>query len=208
MSRSDHTGYRVDRAHLPDRWPTHLCPADFWEELGRTIAAFGFLEDSLQRANLAITATREYKSVQEAEEAFKTWERDLGLSMDETLGTLVNRFVTALKDDERYSPRDEQEIGKRLKDVAWWRNALCHGAWTDYDSTSGLAALRYWPRGKWSEQLEHGDRRLSRDDLARIRSAAIEIAIAVIDAVTTRGIAFPGTESPGRDVAAELGGKT
>ena len=208
MSGSDDTGYRVDRAHLPDRWPTHLCPADFWEELGRTIAAFGFLEDSLQRANLAITATREYKSVQEAEEAFKTWERDLELSMDETLGALVNRFVTALKDDERYSPRDEQEIGKRLKDVAWWRNALCHGAWTDYDAKSGLAALRYWPRGKWSEQFEHGDRRLSRGDLARIRSAAIEIAIAVIDAVTTRGIAFPGTESPGRDVAAELGGKT
>ena len=193
---------------MDSRWPTHQCPAEFWEELGRTVAAFGFLEDCLQRANLAITATRVYQSVQEAEEAFKTWERELERSMDETLGVLVRRFVTALEDDERYSSTDEREIEKGLKDVAWWRNALCHGAWTDYDATSGLAALRYWPRGKWSEQLEHGDRRLSRGDLARIRGAAVEVTIAVIDAVTTRGIAFPGSESPGQDVAAELGGKT
>ena len=184
-------------ARTDTAWPTHACPAEFWEELGRTIAAFGFLEDSLQRANLAITATREYRSVQEAEAAFETWERELDLSMDETLGALVRRFMTALKDDERYSPTDEDEIERRLKPVAWWRNALCHGAWTDYDSRSGCATLRYWPKKK---RREEGDRPISRHDLVRIRHAAVELTILVIDAVTSKGIRFPGSDSPGKPV--------
>ena len=133
----------------------------------------------------------------EAEEAFKTWERELELSMDETLGVLARRFVTALKDDERYSLTDEHEIERKLKRVAWWRNALCHGAWTDYDSMSGYATLRYWPKKQWREQ---GDRPISRCDLARIRRGAVEVTILVIDAVTTRGIQFPGSDSPGRAV--------
>ena len=197
MSNAAIEGFSVDTTRMDSRWPTHACPAEFWEELGRTIAAFGFLEDSLQRANLAITATRKYRSVHEAEEAFKTWERELELSMDETLGVLARRFVTALKDDERYSLTDEHEIERKLKRVAWWRNALCHGAWTDYDSMSGYATLRYWPRKQWRDQ---GDRPLSRCDLARIRRAAVEVTILVIDAVTTRGIQFPGSDSPGRAV--------
>ena len=112
-----------------------------------------------------------------------------------TLGALTRRFVTALKDDERYSLTDEHEIERKLKGVAWWRNALCHGAWTDYDTKSGYATLRYWPRKQWREQ---GDRPISRDDLARIRRAAVEVTIMVINAVTTRGIQFPGSDSPGR----------
>ena len=100
-----------------------------WE--GQSLRS-GFLEDSLQRANLAITAT-----------------------------------------------------------------ALCHGAWTDYDSMSGYATLRYWPRKQWREQ---GDRPISRHDLARIRRAAVEVTILVVDAITTRGIQFPGSDSPGRAV--------
>lgn len=197
MSNADREGYAVDTTRMDSRWPTHACPAEFWEALGRTIAAFGFLEDSLQRANLAITATREYRSVHEAEEAFKTWERELELSMDETLGVLAHRFVTALKDDPRYSQTDEHEIERKLKRVAWWRNALCHGAWTDYDSMSGYATLRYWPRKQWREQW---DRPISRHDLARIRRTAVEVTILVIDAITTRGIQFPGSDSPGRAV--------
>ena len=200
MSKTNGGGRAVDTKRMDSQWPTHRCPAEFWEELGRTVAAFGFLEDSLQRANLAITATREYRSVREAEEAFKTWERNLELSMDETLGALARRFVTALTDDERYSLADEHEIERKLKPVAWWRNALCHGAWTDYDSKSGYAALRYWPKKQWREQ---GDRPISRDDLASIRRAAVEVTILVIDAVTTMGIQFPGSDSPGRPMLSE-----
>lgn len=201
MSKTNGGRRAVDTKRMDSHWPTHRCPAEFWEELGRTVAAFGFLEDSLQRANLAVTATREYGSVQEAEEAFKTWERELELSMDETLGTLVRRFVTALKDDERYSPREEDEIERRLQSVAWWRNALCHGAWTDYDSKSGHATLRYWPRKRWRDEL---GRPISRRDLARIRRSTVEVTILIIDAVTTRGIRFPGSNFPGRSVLSEL----
>ena len=201
MSKTSGGGGAVDTKRTDSHWPTHRCPAEFWEELGRTVATFGFLEDSLQRANLAVTATRKYGSVQEAEEAFMTWERELELSMDETLGALVRRFVTALKNDARYSPSEEDEIERKLQSVAWWRNALCHGAWTDYDSNSGHATLRYWPKKKWREQL---DRPITRGDLARVRRTTVEVTILIIDAVTMRGIQFPGSNFPGRSVLSEL----
>ena len=44
---------RVDRNKLPAEWPTHRGTPAFWEELGRTVAAFGFLEDTLAKATHA-----------------------------------------------------------------------------------------------------------------------------------------------------------
>ena len=194
MSQTDGTGYRIARDHMPHRWPTHRCPAEFWEELGRTIATFGFLEDCLKRANLAVTATRKYESVEEAEAAFARWERDLEKSLDESLRILIKRFVCALNHDDRFRQDYVSKIEKRLNEVADWRNALCHGSWTDYNPKSGMATLRHWPRKGWRE---HSERRISRDDLAAICHDVVDITYRVIDAVNSNGIQFPGTEGPG-----------
>ena len=196
------TGFLIDRERLHSRWPTHACPPEFWEELGRTVAALGFLEDCLKRANLAITATREYNSTEEAQEAFSEWERDLERSLDETLGTLAARFVGALHEDDRFRANEVSEIAGSLKMVADWRNALCHGAWTDYDAGSGQATLRYWPRKGWRE---HSERPISRADLAKIGCDAVDITIRVINTVTKSGIQFPGASSPGTEVLPPTG---
>lgn len=71
----------------------------------------------------------------------------------------------------------------------------------DYDSNSGHATLRYWPKTRWREQL---DRPITQCDLARVRRSTVEVTILIIDAITTRGIQFPGSNFPGRSVLSEL----
>jgi hypothetical protein len=46
---------------LPTQFPSHLRDQRFWEELGRTIATFGFLEEVLAKAILLLRGTREYR---------------------------------------------------------------------------------------------------------------------------------------------------
>jgi hypothetical protein len=175
----------------------HRIPPEFWEELGRTIATLAFLEDCLKRASLAITATRTYRTVEQAEAAFATWERDLESSLNETLKKLAERMATALKGDERYPTNIVDTIQNGLKRVAERRNALCHGAWVDYDSASGVATLRYWRKKEWRQSTS---RCFSTTDLARIRREAVEITYDVIDLVVRQGIQFPGSTAPGKEV--------
>ena len=80
-------------------------------------------------------------------------------------------------------------------------NALCHGAWTDYDEHTGRATLRYWPRGRWDEDAQ-SERLISRDDLAKIGRTTVDLTVHIVNAVTRQGIQFPGTTSPGKEVLA------
>jgi len=48
----------VNIEELPTGFPTHKHPSEFWEALGRTVATFGFLEETLGKAIFAFTATR------------------------------------------------------------------------------------------------------------------------------------------------------
>ena len=194
MSESDRAGYVVARDSMDPRWPTHACPQGFWEELGRTIAKFGFLEDCLKRANLAITATRRYRSVEEATKAYKDWQLGLKKSLDESLSHLAKRLVKVVSDDDRFPDTDVSEIETKLRSVTAWRNALCHGAWIDYDCESGQGTLRHLPR---KGRLDQSERLVSQADLAAIGETAVDITCRVINLVTSHGIQFPGSEGPG-----------
>ena len=65
----------VDRARLPEDWPTNRGPSAFWEALGRTVATFSHLEDMMARAWFGLTATREFEDMGQAEAAFPRWEQ-------------------------------------------------------------------------------------------------------------------------------------
>ena len=52
--------YFVDYNALPEKYPTHLHEPDFWESLGRAIATFGLLEETLSKAIFSFTATKSY----------------------------------------------------------------------------------------------------------------------------------------------------
>ena len=142
-------------------------------------------------------ATRTYRTVEQAEKAFATWEEDLETSLNDPLGKLVERMATAIKADSRYSKDDIDAIEQGLKSVAEWRNALCHGAWVGYDPDSGVATLRYWKKKEWRQR---SSRALSTTDLAKIRRKTVDLTFRVIDAVTRHGIQFPGSTSPGREI--------
>ncbi len=197
MSSNEPRRFEIDRERMPDEWPTHRIPSVFWEELGRTIGTLAFLEDCLKRANLALTATRTYRTVEQAETAFATWQSDLETSLNETLKNLADRLVTVLKDDERYPATILDAIQNGLQRVTEERNALCHGAWVDYDSDLGIATLRYWRKKEWRQSTS---RCFSMSDLSQIRRSAADLTYDVVDLVVGQGIQFPGSTGRGKEL--------
>lgn len=188
---------RVDRSRLPAEWPTHGGTPAFWEELGRTVAAFGCLEDTLARACFALTATREYADRGEAEAAFPKWRTKLERSLTDALGSLTSKIAEAFENDDRVPADVGTDIVRRLHELAVWRNALCHGAWVRFDA-DGAAWLRYFRRT--SDGPEALDRSLSSEEIASIRAGAVEVTICLVDAVAHTGVRFPGTTPPSVEV--------
>ena len=89
----------VDRARLPENWPTNAGPPAFWEELGRTLAAFTHLEDMLARSCFGLTGSRRYASMDDAAAAFPLWEYDLKETFTDTSRPSLPKLGKALKDD-------------------------------------------------------------------------------------------------------------
>ena len=189
---------RVDRNELPAEWPTHRGTPAFWEELGRTVAAFGFLEDTLARACFALTATCEYANIGEAEAAFAKWGTKLERSLTDTLASLTSKIGEVFENDDRVPADVGSDIVRRLHELAVWRNALCHGAWVRFDA-DGSAWLRYFRRT--SDGPEALDCSLSPEEIANIRTATVDVTLCLMDTVARIGVRFPGTKRPSVEVA-------
>ena len=70
----------------PEHWPTQKAEPAFWEELGRAVATFGFLEDLIPRFLLALEASRDAKEYTEDE--VEKWVGSLERSLSDPLGPL------------------------------------------------------------------------------------------------------------------------
>ncbi len=184
----------VDKKKLPDNWPTHLLPPAFWEELGRTVATFGFLEDILKRTHFALTATRKYENITEV--VYQKWAKNLELSLTDSLGTLINRIEKAFKNDDRVSREHRIAIVHRLRELSVYRNALCHGAWVSGVEADDSARLRFFRKTKTDSPKEF-DRLLSLKNLTQIRNETVDITTLFMSTVTSMGVQFPGSTSPG-----------
>ncbi|MEN0001767.1 MAG: hypothetical protein AAF940_12880, partial [Pseudomonadota bacterium] len=86
----------VDKANLPERFPTNRHAAEFWEELGRTVATFGFLEEVLGKAIFAFTGTRSY-SEDEVQQVYETWLSKLERALTDPLANLINEYEKSVK---------------------------------------------------------------------------------------------------------------
>ena len=62
----------VDSEALPEMFPRQMHDPEFWESLGRAIATFGFLEETLCKAIFSFTATKPY-SDDEIQQAYNNW---------------------------------------------------------------------------------------------------------------------------------------
>ena len=64
--------YIINQTALRELYPTHVHEAEFWEALGRTVATFGFLEETLGKAIFSFTATKPYRQ-EEIARAYAEW---------------------------------------------------------------------------------------------------------------------------------------
>lgn len=62
----------INQDVLPENFPTHRHAGAFWEALGRTVATFGFLDETIAKAIFAFTGTREIPA-HKIEAEFKKW---------------------------------------------------------------------------------------------------------------------------------------
>ena len=181
----------IDREQLPANFPTHRHSAEFWEALGRAVAAFGFLEDTLGKAILALTATRKIPADQ-FEVEYEKWLSTLEKALTDSLGSLISDYGRAVRaNDNAKIPGDLLE---HLREAATWRNAICHGSWRSPDD-QGRSVPFYVDRkrGRWETRIDVAH-------LAQLRQHVAELSCDVMNSVTQMGYQFPGPKGPGEPI--------
>lgn len=182
---------RIDRAKLPNGFPTHRHTNELWEELGRTVATFGFLEEVLGRAIFAVTATKQV-SEEEAEAEVTKWIVTLERALDDTLGKLIDSYEKALANrPEAAGAMKEAGLSfQALREANVIRNALCHGSWQPPDG-NGRSELRYVDKRRGVF-----DTAVDLKFLQQTRQGVVELICDVIDSVAHLGLNFPGRGLP------------
>src|SRR3972149_1330983 len=99
----------IDRDKLPPLFPTHRHSPQFWEQLGRTIATYGFLEEVLVKAIFAFTATRKY-SRDEIDAAFQAWLPQLERALTDQLWNLAESYGTAARENPATTTENVDEL--------------------------------------------------------------------------------------------------
>jgi hypothetical protein len=86
----------------------HTSP-QFWEQLGRAMAAFGFLEKVLKGAIFVFQATRIY-SDDEIENANKQWQENVGKILGGQLSDHAEKYRIAAEENQNATARNINEL--------------------------------------------------------------------------------------------------
>lgn len=187
------SGAIIDRARLPKMFPTHQHEPKFWEQLGRTIATFGFLEEVIGKAIFAFTATRQYND-DEIEAAYKDWLPILECALTDQLVNLAESYGKATREHPNTTTKNVSDLVDDIKAAAAIRNVLCHGSWRAPDAT-GVSIPLYVNRKK--EVLETP---IDLSYLWQVQAHVVGLACSVVDTVTHMGWQFPGGAGPGKTI--------
>jgi hypothetical protein len=183
----------INRSALPTEFPTQRHPPEFWEQLGRTVASFGFLEETLAKAIFAFTATTQY-SEEGVQKVLAKWPDQLKLALSDTLYPLAEVYAKVVRE---YQDSDFQNLNDLIDDIkkaADIRNALCHGSWHQPDA-SGKSELFFF-----NKSAEKFDTRIDTAYLRRVQDHVVDLICAVISSVTAMGWQFPGGAGPGEEI--------
>ena len=136
----------IDRDILHAEWPLSRGNSTFWEELGRTVAAFGYLENELTSACYTLTAPpADFSDLQPDQvEAHLMWYAKVEGYRADAMFALTERFDELLREDGRVPHTVRTDLRGRLDEFRTWRNALCHGAWFGF-SGAGAGGFRSVP---------------------------------------------------------------
>lgn len=184
-------GHVIDRDKLPVDYPTHSHDPQFWEELGRTVAVFGFLEEMLGKAIFALTGMRKFDPDGDPN-AFAEWIKTLEKAITDQLGGLIIIFEKALADNDMAKDIDFSGLTAELKKAKDIRNVLCHCSWGKPDD-QGRTVPKFVNR-----KLAVFESPVDVEFLQTTRKAVVDLTCDVLDSVTLLGIQFPGSESPGQ----------
>lgn len=186
-------GHVIDREKLHTDYPTHCHEPPFWEEMGRTVAAFGFIEEMLGKSIYALTGTKEIDP-EGNPELFNEWIKTLEKALTDQLGGLILGYEKALAENERTKGKDYSKQIDELKQAKDIRNALCHGSW-DKPDDQGRSIPKFVNR-----KLMIFDTPVDVDFLRQTRAGLRHIACDILDSVTSVGYKFPGSDSPGEQL--------
>jgi len=180
----------IDHDALPPDWPVNQGPAVFWQDLGKTVAAFGYLEHILASTCYALLATGERATaLLEADDhaALSEWWKRLLGSQSDSLYRLTRELDRVL-DEVGLVPRAVREdLVARLDELRPWRNALCHGAWLNIDE-DGSARLEHVYS---CEGLPAGfERNVDVKQLSDVRARTVDITIRIAEAASIAGPAY------------------
>ncbi|MGF1693935.1 hypothetical protein [Photobacterium kagoshimensis] len=182
--------YRVCVEDLPEHFPTHKHTAVFWEGLGRTVATFGFLEETLLKSIFALSSTTQYPE-SEIELAYTKWCEVLERSVSDQLGSLIDTYGKCLRNYQTQTI-DLEYILIDLREAAKIRNVLCHGSWQAPDIAGGSVPFFV------NRQKEIFDTAVDVEYLKQVQQHVKELSCSVINSVTQKGLQFPGSKGPGK----------
>ncbi len=183
----------IDLSAVPDQFPTHRHKSEFWEKLGRIVATFGFLEETLGKAIFAFAATRPY-SEKEVLKAYEDWLPNLERALYDQLGNLIEAYGKAVRDHPNATIENLDELLCKLKAASKIRNVICHGSWGPPDSEG--ASLPFFV----SRQMERFETPIDTQYLIQLQRHVSELICTVICTVTHIGWQFPGSHGPGKPI--------
>jgi hypothetical protein len=190
-------GYLVDLDNLPPMFPTHRHSPVFWEQLGRAVATFGFLEEVLGKAIFALTATRRYDE-SEIEGAFEKWLVTLERALSDPLGGLIDAYGKAYRGHQAGNFKNFDDHLDNLREASKIRNVICHGSWGTPDLEGKSLPLFA------NNKKEAFSTPIDIEYLRQTQRAVVEIICNVINSVTAMGWQFPGASGPGAVVYAAM----
>lgn len=195
---TDYKPFVVDIKNLPASFPTQRHSAAFWENLGRTVATFGFLEEVLGKAIFAITATTRYPE-SEAEAAFEKWLPTLERALIDPLGRLIDAYGKAVRGNSDTTITNLEDLLDELRKASVIRNVLCHGSWRKPDANDKSLPLFV------NKQKMVWDAPIDIAFLQQTQRAVAELACEVMNTVTHMGWQFPGARGSGKTIFEKSG---
>ena len=145
--------------------------------MGRTIATFGMLEDTLGKALFTATAQKHVAEGKELEREMAAWEKPVTKGLSDALTMVSGKVKAAWKEHDGELSAEHATIIEEIKELAKERNRLCHGAWMAF-KTEDEGLVRYYLK-KHELDGEHMVTR-SLSEIAETRERATTVIKAVL----------------------------
>jgi hypothetical protein len=130
----------VDLTKQPSSFSTQMHAPAIWVALGRTVAIFRFLEDTLGKAIFAYTGMGKIPEEQsdEAEEN-RTLILQHENAVSESFSSLVATYRKAVRDHDGATIENLSYLLDHLKEAEKLRNVPCHESWKKKPDTERLS---------------------------------------------------------------------